>query len=83
MTNNATLQPSAVYFHPWAYDDEGDQTYCDDPAAAHGWCVYTRHDGEENAPFDLSDEQDFPTREAAEAEAMARAARLGVEAREY
>lgn len=79
------LKPSAVCFHAWVWSDgpDSDQEYCDQPGDADGWCVYTRHDGEEGHPFDLSEEMDFPTREEAEREATSRAARLGVEAQEY
>lgn len=81
MTQPPNLTPAAVYLH--AFDK--DQSYCepDSPDVA-GWCVYTRHeDEEEHAQFDLSDEQDFANHEIAHAEATARAARLGVQLRTY
>ena len=75
-----------VGLHGWKMED-GNQTYCEpDDAELAGWCVYTRINDPvtpEPGGLDVSDEQDFPTRDAAMVEAARRGAALNLEVREY
>lgn len=75
--------PAAVYLHGFSIEPDDTNTHCDPDCNPDGWCVYTRHDGDEGGAFDQSDERDFPDYAAALSEAETRAARLGVPFREY
>jgi hypothetical protein len=70
---------TTICMHAWYIDENGDQTHCDEGMKWDGWTVYTRTDAAEQGadePFDLSEEMDFDTREAALVQAQARAAML-------
>ena len=42
-----------------------DECYTDKPESIRGWTVYARFDPEADAPFELNDQQDFGSKEAA------------------
>lgn len=73
-----------VIAHAWLWED-GTQTYAD-PATDHvdGWCIYRRSVAQgAHGGFEMSDEQDFETREdaikAGEALAASHGCAFGVE----
>lgn len=87
MTNPADL---TVCVHAWRWiaDPQGmSQEHCDPDDEPDGWCVYTRHDFDQDPadgiPFELVDEADFDTEAEAMAEAERRAAALRCKLQTY
>jgi len=84
--SNAPEPVTTVHVHAWAYvlDANGnatlEQTYCrpDGDELPDGWAVYTRRDDPtDEGAFEIDDDDDHDTCDAAMAEALRRAERLG------
>lgn len=81
-----TTDIKVVCLNAWTVDDDGNETYTDNPDTTKGWSVYLRIPDPRGDyyPFDCTDEQDFETYEAAIAFAEELAAQHGgCEIREY
>jgi hypothetical protein len=78
---NAPIE--AVFFYPFSIDEEGNSSPCDpDEVTPDGYCVYARHENVGDS-FEVTEEQDFASRDEALAYAEALADTLGVEWVEY
>ena len=73
-----------VCLHAWRTTEDGGEEYTDG-LAVDGWCVYVRvaDPRGDHYPFDINDERDFETYEAAIAYAETLASDLGARLFEY
>jgi len=69
-----------ICLHPWA-DTEHGQTYAENESDATGWCVYVRADSGDT--FDIENETDFITYDAALTYAETLAAKYDAEIDQY
>ena len=58
----------SVHLHGFTSTDDGGTEYTDDASLIEGYCVYIRTETPDDAqqPFDISNEEDFTTLEAAQ-----------------
>ena len=79
------MKPECVHLHAFTTDEAGNWTACDEhDANRKGWNVWVRlSDGEDADEFDIGEDEDFPTSEAAMERAKVLAALYAIPIEEY